>query len=455
MRHCTATATIIPAQVAAYAMTKRFDVVIVGAGILGTSIAYFLGHLNPSREIAVVEQALRVAFHTSGRNTGKVHAPYLYDPKKKALTARASFHGYAMWEEYSKNRGLPFKRDGVVEVAMDADATGVLDRHLQWGMENGLGEDEIMLLDRAEMEKREPNVKCEAAIYCGRDASVDYAAFTRALGGDTTAAGVRFLLNTRATGISRIDDGWNVTLDGEHEVEAGLLINAAGGEAVDLAHAAGVAKDLTDVHFRGEYWRAPAEYSGLTHSSVYSVPARPEYPFLDPHWIVRSDGTCEVGPNAVPVFSPYGYTGRENARRLVPKMFEMLSSGARKMVFDRQFQKLALGEVRSSLSKSAMIGRVQSFLPGIDPGRFTERGSAGIRSSVVDSGGHFVPDAVLAPGHSSFHILNYNSPGATGALPFAAHIVGRLGAEGLLKNEMEDAQCGPWRFGEVAAHMAG
>ena len=57
--------------------------IIVGGGILGTSISYFLSFLNTTKKIGVIEQAHKVAFHTSGRNTGKVHAPYLYDPKKK------------------------------------------------------------------------------------------------------------------------------------------------------------------------------------------------------------------------------------------------------------------------------------------------------------------------------------------------------------------------------------
>ena len=72
---------------------KNFDVVIIGGGILGTSISYFLSALNKSKKIAVIEQAQNVAFHTSGRNTGKVHAPYLYNPEKKKLFAKAAFNG--------------------------------------------------------------------------------------------------------------------------------------------------------------------------------------------------------------------------------------------------------------------------------------------------------------------------------------------------------------------------
>ena len=235
----------------------------------------------------------------------------------------------------------------------------------------------------------------------------------------------------------------------QNKIFARFLINAAGGEAIDIAHTVGVAKNFTDVHFRGEYWRAPKEYYNLTKTSIYSVPEFPDYPFLDPHWIIRVDGRCEIGPNAVPVFSPYGYNKTENIKEFIPKMLEMLSSGARKAVLDKQFQELAINEIQSSMSKSAMVDRVRRFLPKIKAEKITEKGTAGIRSSVINDDGKFVPDVILIDEETSFHILNYNSPGATGALPFSAYVVNHLNKTGLLKNEELDAQCGPWKFSEI------
>ena len=76
-----------------------------------------------------------------------------------------------------------------------------------------------------------------------------------------------------------------------------------------------------------------------------------------------------------------------------------------------------------------MCDRVKQFIPSIDVSYLYERGLAGVRSSVIDSKG-FVPEAVLLDGESSVHILNYNSPGATGAPAFSAHIVSKLIREG-------------------------
>src|SRR5262249_16800150 len=95
-------------------------------------------------------------------------------------------------------------------------------------------------------------------------------------------------------------------------------------------------------------------------------------------------------------------------------------------VFDRKFLALASSELKSSFSKTAMINRVREFLPKLRPSAFTRRGTSGIRSSVVDRHGRFVPDTIVLERQGSVHILNYNSTGATGALPMAAEIASRI-----------------------------
>ncbi len=430
-------------------MKDDFDLIIIGGGILGTSLSYFLSFLNKSKKIAVIEQEHSVAHHTSGRNTGKVHAPYLYNPEKKKLFANAAFHGYEMWKEYSKLQNLPFKEDGVIEVALDEKGIKVLEKYLKWGKQNGMEEKDIELIDKTELEKIEPEIKCEAALYAHRDGSTDYSILTNSIMKDSKKNGIDFLFDKKVTQIKKINDKWEITINGDHKIFTDFLINAAGGKAIDIAHNIEVAKNLTDVHFRGEYWKTPKKYHSLTKTSVYSVPEFPDYPFLDPHWIIRVDGSCEIGPNAVPVFSPYGYDTTENIKKFIPKVFEMLGSGARKAIFDKQFQELAFSEIQSSMSKSVMIERVNKFLPKINPKEITEKGTAGIRSSVINENGKFVPDVILLEEETSFHILNYNSPGATGALPFSAHVINQLHKKGLFENEDMEAQCGPWKFNDI------
>jgi L-2-hydroxyglutarate oxidase len=277
----------------------------------------------------------------------------------------------------------------------------------------------------------EPNVRCVSALYCSKDASVDYGALTLSLLEDLRSFGCNIALGQRAEKIDRNGGEYSIrTSDGE-EMVADYIVNAAGGNSMDIAHAMGVAAEYSDLHFRGEYWQAPAQYADLTTLSIYSVPRHPEYPFLDPHWIVRADGRREVGPNAVPVFGPYAYGWRKNLADMIPKLVESSRTGARKVMLDRQFLSLAARELKSSLSKSAMIARAREFLPALRASAFTKRGTSGIRSSVIDRRGKFVPDTVVLWEDASVHILNYNSPGATGALPMAAKIASKILDDGI------------------------
>jgi (S)-2-hydroxyglutarate dehydrogenase len=408
-------------------------VAIIGGGVLGTSIAYFLSaHAKSPESVVLIEQEKNIAQHTSSRNTGKVHAPFLYDPAKKKIFAKAASLGYEMWQKYSDYKGLPFKQDGVLEVALDDKGIDRLNTYIEWGEANGLDKSELRLLDKSEVARMEPNVRCSSAIYCSRDASVNYGALTVALLQDVHSFGCKLLLGRRATRISYNKGVYSIATAQGMQIQTEYMVNAAGGNSMDIAHMMGIAESYTDMHFRGEYWQAPPQYENLTKLSIYSVPRHPEYPFLDPHWIVRADGRCEVGPSAVPVFGPYAYTWRKNLTDMVPKMIESSRSGARRMVFDRQFLSLASSELKSSLSKTAMINRVRTFLPLIRPSAFTQRGTAGIRSSVIDKTGKFVSDTLVLERDTSLHVLNYNSPGATGALPMAANIASKLMETGAL-----------------------
>jgi L-2-hydroxyglutarate oxidase len=422
----------------------QYNTAIIGGGILGTSIAYFLSRATAPRtdSVILIEQEKGISMHASSRNTGKVHAPFLYDPVEKKLFAKAAFLGFNMLKEYCSLKSLPFKQDGVVEVATHDAGIDRLRKYVEWGYSNGLKKEELRFLERDEVKKLEPNVRCLAGIFCSKDGSIDYGLVTRQILEDARRFGCTVVVGSKVIKIlaknsydgSRSGDTIVLQTSDGMRIKTNFVVNTAGGNAVDIAHSMKVATDYTDLHFRGEYWLAPEEYRDLTKSSIYSVPKYPQYPFLDPHWIVRVDGRREVGPNAVPVFSPYAYNWSTNFRFLIPKIFESSNTGARRILFDKQFLHLASSELKSSISKTAMINRAKEFLPQIRPSSFTQRGTSGIRSSLIDKKGKFVSDTLIIRNEYSLHVLNYNSPGATGALPIAAMVAQELIEQGLVQN---------------------
>lgn len=418
-------------------LQESYDVTIIGGGILGCAIAYFLS-ITTDSTIIVLEQEKKVAMHTSSRNTGKVHAPFYYNPEKKSSTATHALKGFDMLKCYCTFHNLPFKEDGVAEIATNEREIDTLLKHVQWALKNGLRDEDVKFFSKHEMLEIEPNVKCDAGIVCARDASTDYGLINQKLMEDAIKLGCKtsfenkfksILYNTNA-GTNR-----KMTIKGTvKDIATDYVVNAAGGNSLDIAHNLDLANEYTDLHFRGEYWISPQKYNILTKRSIYSVPRNTEYPFLDPHWIVRSDGRCEVGPNAVPVFGPYSYTTYDNLKNVVPKIIGSCKVGVLKLFLNKQFLQLISNEFSSSLSKTNMVNRVRRFLPSLNPHDFKQRGMAGIRTILVDKNGEFASESLVVEDDSSLHILNYNSPGATGALPVAANIARTLVKKNIVKD---------------------
>src|SRR6266581_4802368 len=190
---------------------EPWDVTVIGGGILGTSFAYWLAHRYEGR-IAVLEKESQVAQHTSRRNTGVVHRPFYLDPVERKVFARSSQVAYGMWKEYAARRGLPWAPVSTFEVATREDAVPRLDKYLQWGLANGMGEDELEVLTPAEVRRHEPNVRCHGAIWSKTDTGVDYPVFTEAMRDEAEQAGARFLLRAEVDSIDIAGDALEIRL---------------------------------------------------------------------------------------------------------------------------------------------------------------------------------------------------------------------------------------------------
>jgi (S)-2-hydroxyglutarate dehydrogenase len=414
------------------AKSEEMDILVVGAGVLGVTLAYWLSSLYECK-IAVADLSGIAGAHASSRNTGVIHRPFYLDPRKKKMFAKTSLLSHPLWERLARSGGLPWKPIGTINVAVEEDEIRTLEKYKDWGVENGMESSEVELLDGRAVHSREPEVTCRAGLLSKTDVSVDFGAFTRYLWRSIMSRGVRFLGGCRASSLRQGGEGVEVGLRsaaGAQALTCRLLINAAGGGALEIAHALGLAREYAALSFRGEYWVVEEPFAHRVNSNIYRPPRFPQYPFLDPHFVVRADGSRQIGPNAVAVPGPYVYSGiglmelsAYLQRPVVPKA---------RLLTNSDFLSLLAGEWRSSLSKSAMCNRVKKFVPGLYTSMLRRRAVFGIRSSVVDSSG-FVPEALLLKGASSAHIINFNSPGATGAPSYSAMVIGELRSAGMLE----------------------
>lgn len=427
---------------------NKFDVAIIGGGILGTSISYWISALYDLK-ICVIEKESDVAMHASSRNTGVVHSPFYLNPTTKKILAKSALISYDMWETLAMKRGIPWKKTGVLELALDEDQHKSLEDYMKWGVENGLSEHDLELLTADEVSKKERNVKCHSAIYCKKEASTNFGAFTHEIKNESEKNGTKFLFGNKANLIEEKKDNSVIVLDNKSEISSKLVINCAGGNSLDIAKQFGLAKQYSDLHFRGEYWIADSNYNDLVKTTIYTVAEFKGYPFLDPHWIKKADGTSEIGPNAVPIPSPDTYSGYiGDLSTSISKLKEVLTGNAVKLLSNPEFLSLLSKEWLSSISKTAMINRVQKFIPKIRPEYFSKRGTAGIRTPLITPEGRFLPDVLELANSSSFHIINYNSPGATGAPAYSAFVVKKIQDNGLL-DFTKKVKHSIWNFDDV------
>lgn len=421
---------------------QKFDIAIIGGGILGTTLSYWISALTDKR-VCVVEKESQVALHASSRNTGVVHSPFYLDPQKKKKIAKAALLSHDLWYDYAKQHNIPWKDTGTIEIALDESQHHTLEKYLKWGQQNGIAENDLKLLNSNQVKQKEPNVKCHSGIYCTKDASTDYGLLTRQLQQDSEQNGTAFLFNHKVISIKNNQ----LKFSNGKSLESEFVINSAGGHSLNIAKQFGLAQEYSSLHFRGEYWQIQQNHANLVNTNIYTVAKFTKFPFLDPHWIKRSDGTTEIGPNAVPVSSPEAYSGIGSATKTIAKIGEVLSSSSKKLLFNSEFLSLISKEWKSSISKGAMVNRVKQFIPKIDPEYFRIPGTAGIRTPIITKSGEFLAETLELKSDNSLHILNYNSPGATGAPAYSAYLVQNLSEDGILNLGKEKS--GIWNFAKI------
>ena len=157
---------------------KNFDIAIVGGGVLGTSISYWISNLY-DLNVCVIDKESDVAKHTSGRNTGVVHTPFYLDPVKKKIFAKSAYLSNELWKKLANKTHTPWNEVGTIEIALDEKQHKTLEKYKKWGIQNGVSENNLTLLDSNEVKQKEKNVVCHSGLFCKSDISTDYTRLTQ------------------------------------------------------------------------------------------------------------------------------------------------------------------------------------------------------------------------------------------------------------------------------------
>jgi len=389
------------------------DYLIIGAGIIGMALARELRSRFPAADILVIEKEPDVARHSSGRNSGVLHAGFYYTAD--SLKARFTRDGNRMMREYVVGRGLAINECHKVVVASDeSEIEGI--RELQRrGERNGV---EVSIIDEQELAEIDPNARTtQIALYSPSTATVDPSQVCHALKDDLEQAGVRFMFNQGYQG--RVDDS-SIATTGGLVIEAGLVINAAGLYADRIARHYGFSQNFTIIPFKGIYLKYTGQHKPV-RTNIYPVPNL-KNPFLGVHYTITVDGTIEIGPTAIPAFWRQNYVGLENFS--FGELLEIIGWESRLFLADSfGFRALAFEELKK-YDRSYFTGLAVKMVKEIDTAGFNQWSKSGIRAQLLNTTTkELVMDFVVEGDRRSVHVLNAVSPAFTCSFPFAAWVV--------------------------------
>ena len=393
---------------------RTWNVAVVGAGIVGCSIAREIRLRQPNKSVIVLEKEDRAGAHTSSRNSGVIHSGI--NQKPGSLKAALCVRGSTLLRDFCRESGIPEREVGTVVVARN-DLESATIRELE-RRANANGVQGVKIVDQKELKQIEPYAVAREALISPTGAIVDSGLLVSGMAADAARNGASLIFDAKVQGID--DQGSELIVKtSKSDFHVKFLINCAGLYADQVAWMMDVGRDYFVVPFRGDYYRLKTESSHLVNSMIYPAPNL-ELPFLGIHLTKRTDGSVIVGPNASLALGRENYKGSgmnwgETLRMISNSRFVRLMA-------DFDFLQIALEELKLSTSKKAFLKAARELVPSISDDDL-QPDQSGMRAQLVDRKGHLVDDFLFERTDKSFHILNAVSPAMTSALSFAEHVV--------------------------------
>jgi (S)-2-hydroxyglutarate dehydrogenase len=391
---------------------SRYNVVIVGGGIVGLAVGLEITRRFPRVRLLLLEKEDHVGRHQSGHNSGVIHSGIYYKPG--SLKAKLCVAGAAAMVEFCREHGIPHQICGKIIVATEEEEFPRLEELWRRGIANGLTG--LKSIGPEELREIEPNATGLRAIVVPSTGITNYAAVCDKYAELVTAKGGTILTSHAVCGLKRSANEIVVETN-KGTFSSASLINCAGLFSDRISRMAGDDPQVMIVPFRGEYYDLVPERSSLVRGLIYPVPD-PRFPFLGVHFTRRVNGTVDAGPNAVLAFRREGYRRTDfNLRDLAsslafPGFWRMSAKNWRS----------GLGEFHRSLSKAAFVRALQRLVPAVKSTDLVP-GGAGVRAQAVTREGALVDDFKFVPSGRMLHVLNVPSPAATASLMIGRSIV--------------------------------
>ena len=379
-----------------------YDYLIIGAGVIGLAIARELKFKNPEAKILIIEKESDVGFHSSGRNSGVLHAGFYYT--SSSLKAKFTRDGNRELTKYCLDNNLAINQCQKVVVAKDEEELATLHELYNRGIQNGV---EVELIEQEKLDNLFKNVKT----------------YKQALLSPTTATvnPKEILIHLKQELLnSGVDIQFNTPYTSKHKYMAKKLINCAGLYADKIAKEFGFSKNYKILPFKGIYL-GYSKSDKFIDTNIYPVPNL-KNPFLGVHYTITVDGHIKIGPTAIPAFWRENYKSFKNFK--INELVDILATEARLFINNSfGFRDLAIEEMKK-YNKKYFVSLAESMVKDLDSSGFNRWSKPGIRAQLLNTKtNELLQDFVVEGNSKSVHILNAVSPAFTSSFPFARWVV--------------------------------
>lgn len=366
---------------------KKYDVTIIGAGVVGGLIAREL--MRYRLDVCVLEGAADVAMGATKANSGIVHAGF--DAPCGSLKARLNVRGSELMESITAELGVKYRRNGSLVVGFSDSDRAAIEALVERGTKNGVRG--VRLIERDELTRLEPSISRDAicALYAPSGAIVCPYELCIAAIGNAMDNGADLLCDFKVTDISGEMGDFTLRSEDGREVRSCFVVNAAGMFSDEIAHLVG--DRSFDVRARkGDYILLDRECGGMVSSTVFRVPNEMGKGILVTPTV---DGNLLLGPTSVNIDDKN----------------------------DRSTDASGLAKIMSSASETLCV-----------PVPFGKSITSFCGLRAYGSTGDFI---IRPSAHGFISVAGIESPGLSASPAIAEYVVELLAAEGLVLDKNE------------------
>jgi len=297
----------------------KADIVIIGGGVIGASIARELSRyiLN----VILIEKEDDVSMGTSKGNSGIIHAGYNAD--FRTLKGRLNIESNPRFDKLCQDLKVRFKRIGSLVVGFTEEDLKRLRELKKNGEKNGLENLEIITGNKLFELESNLNPQAKYALYAPSAGIISPYKFTIALADNAVINGVKVLLETEAKNIRIKERQVCGVVTNRGLIETRTAINAAGLYADEIAKTAGDNFKISPL--KGEYQLFDKQWGNLVNHILFPIPTKLSKGILVAPTV---HGNLLIGPNSYrvkekdnPATTKVGIKEvYEGARKLIPHL---------------------------------------------------------------------------------------------------------------------------------------